>query len=45
MNVEREDIIAPDSDTFAWVLESARRYDPPVPYAHRSGAVIWARLP
>lgn len=45
MNVEREDIIAPGSDTFAWVLEDARRYDPPVSYTHRSGAVVWVRLP
>jgi ASCH domain len=45
MNVEREDIIAPGGDTFAWVLENAHRYDPPVPYTHRSGAVVWARLP
>jgi len=45
MNVEREDIMAPGGDTFAWVLEGPRRYNPPVPYTHRSGAVIWARLP
>lgn len=45
MNEERWEVVAPDGPTFAWVLEDARRYDPPVPYTHRSGAVIWVRLP
>jgi len=45
MNIERWEVTAPTEPTFAWVLEAARRYEPPVAYTHRSGAVIWARLP
>lgn len=45
MNKERWEVAAPGGPSFAWVLEGARRYEPPVPYTHRSGAVIWARLP
>lgn len=45
MNEARWEVAAPEVPTFAWVLENARRYDPPVPYTHRSGAVICARLP
>ena len=45
MNEERWEVTAPAAPKFAWVLEGARRHDPPVPYTHRSGAVIWARLP
>lgn len=45
MNQERWDVAAPEVPTFAWVLDGASRYAPPVPYTHRSGAVIWARLP
>lgn len=45
MNLERWDIAAPEVPTFAWVLDGARRYAPPIPYTHRSGAVVWARLP
>ena len=30
--------------TYAWVLKSARRFQSPVPYSHRPGAVIWVRL-
>jgi ASCH domain len=45
MHAERKDLAAPDVPTFAWVLEHAKRYEPPVPYVHRPGAVIWVRLP
>jgi hypothetical protein len=45
MNEEGWEVSAPEVPTFAWVLEDARRYEPSVPYTHRSGAVIWARLP
>lgn len=45
MNEVASDVTPPDVPTFAWVLEDARRYESPVPYTHRSGAVIWARLP
>jgi ASCH domain len=44
MNTKRKEVVAPMEDTYAWVLEGARRYDTPIPYTHRSGAVIWARL-
>jgi hypothetical protein len=27
-----------------WVLESAKRYDKPIPYDHPKGAVIWVKL-
>ena len=30
--------------TFAWVLRGAQRLRRPVPYRHRRGVVIWARL-
>ena len=30
--------------TYAWVLEDARPIEPPVPYRHPPGAVIWVRL-
>lgn len=30
--------------TFAWVLGNVRRVEPPVPYRHPSGAVIWVQL-
>ena len=30
---------------FAWELADVTRLDPPVPYQHPSGAVIWVRLP
>lgn len=30
--------------TYAWVLADARPLAKPVPYQHRSGAVIWVRL-
>lgn len=29
---------------YAWELADVRRLDPPVPYRHRSGAVIWVDL-
>lgn len=45
MNVHRSDAWEPDEPTFAWVLRGAKRYATPLPYQHRSGAVIWARLP
>jgi len=45
MNVNRRDAWEPEEPTFAWVLQGAGRYRKPVPYKHRSGAVIWARLP
>lgn len=45
MNVHRRDAWEPDEPTFAWVLRGAKRYETPIPYKHRSGAVIWARLP
>ncbi len=34
----------PYSRTYAWVLTQARRVEPPVPYRHPPGAVIWVRL-
>jgi len=30
--------------SFAWVLDNVRALEVPVPYTHRSGAVIWANL-
>jgi len=30
--------------TFAWVLENARKLKRPVEYQHKPGAVIWVRL-
>ena len=29
---------------WAWVLSSPRRYDEPIPYNHRRGAVNWVKL-
>ena len=29
---------------YAWEVEEAVRFDPPVPYTHPQGAVIWVRL-
>jgi hypothetical protein len=34
----------PYKDTFAWIIEDARRLVAPVPYRHPPGAVIWVRL-
>lgn len=30
--------------TYVWVIADARPLDPPIPYRHPSGAVIWVRL-
>ena len=30
--------------TYAWVVDKARRVDQPVPYQHPSGAVIWVSI-
>ncbi len=30
--------------TYAWVLTQARPLDPPIPYRHPAGAVIWVKL-
>ena len=30
--------------TYAWVVQNARRLERPVAYRHPSGAVIWVRL-
>lgn len=30
--------------TYAWVVGTARAFDPPIRYKHPSGAVIWVRL-
>lgn len=35
---------AVDKYRHAWVLRAARRLHRPVPYQHKSGAVIWAAL-
>ncbi len=34
----------PYTSFYAWELADARRLDPPVPYRHPAGAVIWVRL-
>ena len=44
MNITRREAWEPDAPTFAWILRGGKRYRNPVPYTHRSGAVIWARL-
>ncbi|MFC1902702.1 hypothetical protein ACFLX4_01360 [Chloroflexota bacterium] len=30
---------------FAWLLDDARIFNPPIPYKHPRGAVVWVRLP
>lgn len=35
----------PYSKTYAWVLKNPNKFNPPRPYRHPSGAVIWVRLP
>ena len=30
--------------TYAWVVDKARRVDQPVPYQHPPGAIIWVKL-
>ena len=30
--------------TYAWVMSEPKLLEPPVPYKHPSGAVIWVRL-
>jgi hypothetical protein len=44
MNIDPGDAPRPTDPTFVWVLRNAKRYAQPVPYTHRAGAVIWARL-
>jgi len=34
----------PYKQTYAWVLQGARRLRKPIPYEHPSGAVIWVNL-
>jgi ASCH domain len=34
----------PYRKTYAWIVRNARRLRQPIPYRHRSGAVIWVRL-
>ncbi len=31
-------------NTFAWILNNAKRFEKPIPYKHPSGAVIWVKL-
>lgn len=33
-----------DKWCYAWVLESAKRYDNPITYSHPKGAVVWVRI-
>lgn len=35
----------PYKNTYAWVMEDARRLKDPIPYKHPQGAVIWVKLP
>lgn len=44
LNITPPEAWEPEGPTFAWALRGAKRYRTPVPYTHRSGAVIWARL-
>jgi hypothetical protein len=30
--------------TYAWVLDSAKRYNKPIPYKHPNGAIIWVKV-
>ena len=30
---------------YAWVIEDAQRYEKPMPYEHKVGAVKWVKLP
>jgi len=29
---------------YPWILSDAKRYDNPIPYKHKKGAVIWVKL-
>lgn len=29
---------------YAWMLRNAKRFDEPIPYKHKKGAVIWVKL-
>lgn len=29
---------------YPWILSDAKRYDKPIPYKHKQGAVIWVKL-
>ena len=39
------DVLGRYDQPHAWVLDDVERLDPPVPYRHPSGAVIWVTLP
>ena len=42
---ESEASTLPYRQTYAWVMENARKCNPPRPYKHPSEAVIWVELP
>lgn len=39
-----ESVVGRYATPYAWVLEDVQLLDPPVPYRHPSGAVIWVTL-
>jgi hypothetical protein len=45
---EREEVRRnglPYPNTYAYILSNPKRFERPIPYRHRSGAVTWVRLP
>jgi hypothetical protein len=35
----------PYTQTFAWILRNAKRFEKPIPYKHKFGIVTWHPLP
>merc|ERR1712224_798495 len=42
---DKADIIAGYAEMYAWVIKDAKKYQNPIPYDHRMGAVTWVRVP